>query len=45
MAIPVSDLAYTGIDMKRIVEPGTFTVFVGSNAAAELSGRCEVVTQ
>ena len=45
LAIPVSDLAYTGADMKRRVEPGTFTVFVGSNAAADLAAHCEVVAK
>lgn len=45
LAIPVSDLAYTGPDLKRRVEPGSFTVFVGADAAAGLAAHCEVVAR
>jgi beta-glucosidase len=45
MAIPVSDLAYTGMDMKSTVEPGRFTVFVGADAQADLAAHFEVVAK
>jgi beta-glucosidase len=41
--VAVSDLAYTGVDMKRAVEPGAFTVYVGSNAQEGLEGKFEVI--
>ena len=37
------DLAFYGLDMKRVVEPGTFRVYVGPNSAEGLEGRFEVV--
>jgi beta-glucosidase len=36
------DLAMLDADMQRVVEPGTFTVFVGGSSSAELSGGFEV---
>jgi beta-glucosidase len=45
LSIPVTDLAFTGGDMKRRVEPGTFTVFVGPHAAQGLEGQFEVMAQ
>ena len=45
LAIPVTDLAYTGMDMKKAVEPGTFTVFVGPNAQADLAGHFTVMAK
>jgi beta-glucosidase len=41
--VAVSDLAYTGVDMKRAVEPGAFTAYVGSNAQEGLEGKFEVI--
>ncbi|MGZ8414994.1 MAG: glycoside hydrolase family 3 N-terminal domain-containing protein, partial [Gemmatirosa sp.] len=32
-------LAFHGLDMRRVVEPGTFTVWVGGSSAATLEGR------
>jgi beta-glucosidase len=43
LTIPVTDLAFTGADMRRRVEPGMFTVYVGPNAGEGLVGRFEVV--
>jgi beta-glucosidase len=37
------DLALYGADMRRVVEPGTFTVFAGGSSAAERSAQFEVV--
>jgi beta-glucosidase len=45
LSIAVSDLAFTGLDMKRRVEPGMFSVYVGPNAAEGLTGRFEVIGQ
>ena len=42
-ALGHDDLAFHGPDMKRIVEPGAFTVFVGGSSAADLQARFEVV--
>lgn len=36
------DLAMLDADMQRVVEPGSFTVFVGGSSSAELSGGFEV---
>ncbi len=36
------DLAFYDLDMKRTVEPGTFTVFVGGSSTADLQARFEV---
>jgi beta-glucosidase len=43
LSVAVPDLAFTGVDMKRAVEPGAFTVFVGPNSQEGLSGNLEVV--
>jgi beta-glucosidase len=37
------DLAMLDADMQRVVEPGTFTVFVGGSSAATLEAKFEVV--
>lgn len=37
------ELSIVGADMRRTVEPGVFTVFVGGSSAASLSARFEVV--
>jgi beta-glucosidase len=42
LTIPAADLAFTGVDMQRHVEPGMFTVYVGPNAGEGLVGRFEV---
>jgi len=43
LRVAVRDLWFYGLDMKRVVEPGTFRVFVGSSSAEGLEGRFEVV--
>jgi len=43
LSIAATDLAFTGADMRRRVEPGMFTAYVGPNAAEGLVGRFEVV--
>jgi beta-glucosidase len=42
LRVAVGDLAFTGLDMKRRVEPGMFTVYVGPNSAEGLQARFEV---
>ncbi|HKA60460.1 MAG TPA: glycoside hydrolase family 3 N-terminal domain-containing protein [Gemmatimonadales bacterium] len=42
LRVAAQDLAFYGLDMKRIVEPGSFRIFVGSNSAEGLEGRFEV---
>jgi beta-glucosidase len=39
LTVPVSALAFTGLDMKTRVEPGTFHVIVGPNAEEGLSEK------
>jgi beta-glucosidase len=39
LAVPVSALAFTGLDMQTRVEPGTFHVYVGPNAQEGLTGN------
>ncbi|MBC7989511.1 MAG: glycoside hydrolase family 3 C-terminal domain-containing protein [Luteimonas sp.] len=39
------DLSFYGLDMKRIVEPGTFTVFAGGNSLDLLEAHFEVVAK
>lgn len=39
------DLAFYGADMKRVVEPGTFTVFAGGNSVDNLEAKFAVVAQ
>jgi beta-glucosidase len=41
--IPVQNLGFCGLDMKYVVEPGTFKVWVGPNSAERLEGQFEVV--
>ncbi|MCH4155474.1 MAG: beta-glucosidase BglX [Muribaculaceae bacterium] len=40
--LPVSDLAFYGIDMKRTVEPGDFTLWIGTDSNASLSASFSV---
>jgi beta-glucosidase len=42
LPVAVVDLAFTGVDMRRAVEPGMFTAFVGPNAQEGLAGKFEV---
>ena len=37
-----ADLSFTGVDMKRIVEPGTFTISSGPNSVALKSAKLTV---
>lgn len=39
------DLAFHGIDMRQVVEPGTFTVFAGGNSVDLIETRFEVVAK
>ncbi|MEW6509848.1 MAG: glycoside hydrolase family 3 N-terminal domain-containing protein [Bacteroidota bacterium] len=41
-ALPVDALAFTGLDMRRRVEPGTFTLFIGPNSAEGLQSAFSV---
>lgn len=41
-ALPVSDLAFYGIDMVRRVEPGEFTLGIGTDSRCELSRKFTV---
>ena len=41
-ALGPDDLALYGLDMRRVVEPGTFTVWAGGSSAATLEGRFRV---
>src|SRR6266446_4335397 len=41
LRIAVRDLWFYGLDMKRVVEPGTFRVFVGPNSAEGLEATFE----
>jgi beta-glucosidase len=43
LRVAVRDLAFYGLDMKPVVEPGMFRVYVGPNAAEGLEARFEVV--
>jgi beta-glucosidase len=38
LSVAVEDLAFTGLDMKTKVEPGSFKVFVGPNSSQGLQG-------
>jgi beta-glucosidase len=40
--LPVSELGFSGPEMERIVEPGHFQLWIGSNAAGGLEGSFEV---
>ena len=37
------DLWFIGLDMKPVVEPGTFRVYVGANSAEGLEASFEVI--
>ena len=39
---PAHDLGFHGLDMKYVVEPGAFQVWVGPNSATGLEGRFEI---
>ena len=43
LRVAVRDLWFYGLDMKRVVEPGTFRVFVGSNSAEGLEASFECI--
>jgi len=43
LRVAVRDLWFYGLDMKRVVEPGTFRVFVGSNSAEGLEATFECI--
>lgn len=43
--ITPGDLAFTGLDMRRVVEPGTFTVYAGGDPAALRESKFEVVAR
>lgn len=42
-ALPVDSLAFYNNDEQRVLEPGTFQVFVGGSSLAPLAGEFEVV--
>jgi beta-glucosidase len=42
LSVPIRELAFTALDMKTRVEPGTFHVFVGPNALEGLVGKFTV---
>jgi len=41
--VAVRDLAFYGLDMKRVVEPGAFHVYVGTSSAEGQEARFEVI--
>ena len=41
--LPVSDLAFWNVDMKKVVEPGEFTLWIGSHSEEGLSAGFEVI--
>ncbi len=41
--VGVRDLAFYGLDMKRVVEPGTFRVYAGPSSAEGQEARFEVI--
>jgi beta-glucosidase len=43
LEVPVQKLGFHGLDMKYVVEPGVFSVWVGPNAVEGLEGKFEVV--
>ena len=43
LRVAVRDLWFYGLDMKRVVEPGTFRVFVGSSSAEGLESSFECI--
>ena len=42
-SVPVSDLAFFGLDNRKVVEPGAFKVWVGGDSNATLEARFSVV--
>lgn len=42
-SLPISDLAFWNIDMQRVVEPGEFTLWIGTNSDEGLAADFEVV--
>ena len=43
LRVPMRSLAFYGLDMKPVVEPGTFRVFVGPNSAEGLEATFECI--
>ncbi len=43
LRVALRDLAFYGLDMKPVVEPGTFRVYVGSNSAEGLEASFECI--
>ena len=43
--LPVSDLAFWNIDKKKVVEPGDFTLWLGTNSDEGLSAEFEVINE
>jgi beta-glucosidase len=41
-AVPVSELGFTGLDMRYVVEPGEFKVWLGPDSASGLEGSFTV---
>ena len=42
-SLPVSELAFWNIDMKKVVEPGEFKLWLGTNSEEGLSADFEVI--
>lgn len=42
-SLPVSELAFWNIDMQKVVEPGDFTIWLGTNSQEGLSADFEVI--
>ena len=42
-SLPVSELAFWNIDMKKVVEPGDFKLWLGTNSDEGLSAEFEVI--
>jgi beta-glucosidase len=40
----INDLAFYDVGMRRVAEPGTFTVFVGTSSTETREARFELVT-
>ena len=43
--LTANDLSFYGTDMKRVVEPGSFTVFAGGNSVDNLEAKFEVTAR
>jgi beta-glucosidase len=43
LRVPLRNLAFYGLDMKPVVEPGTFRVFVGPNSTEGLEATFECI--